>query len=230
MCLGTRYPYCVPIKRVDAITVAEGLMEVIAHTSIPLELLSDQGAVFTGRVNQELCRLLNISKLRTTAYHPQTNGALESWHGCLKGMLRRLEDGREEWDRLLKYCLLAYRATPHTATGFSPYELVHGRALRGPLEAMKEGWVKGELSFSNSCQWVNDLREKLTKLHEVARANEAKYKASMKQAYDEKAVGREFKPGEMVLLHTPCLSGKLDFIWEGPYEVEKVISATSYKL
>ena len=84
------------------------------------------------------------------------NGALERWHGCIKGMLRRLEDGREEWDRLLKYCLLAYRAIPHTATGFSPYELVHGRALRGPLEAMKEGWVKGELSISNSCQWVND--------------------------------------------------------------------------
>ena len=41
MCLGTRFPYCVPIKRVDAITVAEGLMEVIAHTGIPLELLSD---------------------------------------------------------------------------------------------------------------------------------------------------------------------------------------------
>ena len=52
----------------------------------------------------------------------------------------------------------------------------------------------------------------------------------MKQAYDEMAVAREFKPGEIVLLHTPCLSGKLDSIWEGPYEVEKVISATSYKL
>ena len=38
---------------------------------------------------------------------------------------------------------------------------------------MDQGWVKGGLSFSNSCQWVNDLREKLTKLHEVARANEA---------------------------------------------------------
>ena len=52
----------------------------------------------------------------------------------------------------------------------------------------------------------------------------------MKQAYDEKAVGREFKPGEMVLLHTPCLSGKLDSIWEGHYEVEKVISAVPYTL
>ena len=90
MCLGTRHSYCVPIKRVDAITVSKGLMEVIAHTGIPLELHSDQEAVFTGRVNQELCRLLNISKLRTTAYNLQTNGALESWHGCLKGMLRRL--------------------------------------------------------------------------------------------------------------------------------------------
>ena len=60
-------------------------------------------------------------------------------HSCLKGMLRKVEGGKEEWDRLLKYCLLAYRATPHAATGFSPCELIHGRNLRGPLEAKKSG-------------------------------------------------------------------------------------------
>ena len=121
MCLGTRYPYAIPRKKVDAITVAEGIMEVVAHTGIPMELLSDQGSVFIGKVNNELCRLLlNIEKLKTTAYHPQTNGVLERWHSCLKGMLRKVEGGKEEWDRLLKYCLLAYRATPHAATEFSP--------------------------------------------------------------------------------------------------------------
>lgn len=119
-------------------------MEVVANTCIPMELLSDQGSVFTGKVNSELCRLLNIDKLKTIAYHPKTNGVLERWHSCLKGMLRKVEGGTEEWDRLLKYCLLAYRAIPHASTGFS---LVHEHHLRGPLEAMKTGWVKGDLSF-----------------------------------------------------------------------------------
>ena len=134
MCLGTRYPFAIPLKRIDAKTVAEALMEVFSNTGIPVELLHDQGQVFIGKVTT-LCGLLNIKQLRTTAYHSQTNGILERWHGCLKNMLRKQEEGPREWDRLLKYCLLAYRATPHAATLFSPYELVHGRQLRGPLQA-----------------------------------------------------------------------------------------------
>ena len=93
MCLSTRYHYAIPLKNVDAITVAGVIMEVVAHTGIPLELLSDQGSAFIGNVISELCRLLNIEKLKTTAYHPQTNGVLERWHSCLNGMLRKVEGG-----------------------------------------------------------------------------------------------------------------------------------------
>ena len=205
-------------------------MDVISHTGIPKELLSDQGSVFMGRVTTQLCQLLNIKKLNTTAYHPQTNGVLERWHGCLKGMLRRLEGCTREWDRLLKYCLLAYRATPHTATGFSPYELVHGQALRGPLEAMRDGWIGGELSVANTTEWVQELRSTLSKLHEVARAHQEKYKGITKEAYDLGAKERSFRVGDMVLLHTLSLSGTLESIWEGPYEVIASLSLTSYRI
>ncbi len=43
MCLVTRYPFAIPLKRIDARTVAEGLMEVFSCTGIPVELLHDQG-------------------------------------------------------------------------------------------------------------------------------------------------------------------------------------------
>ena len=49
MCLGSRYPYAIPLKRIDAESVAEALMEVISHTGIPVELLSDCGSVFLGK-------------------------------------------------------------------------------------------------------------------------------------------------------------------------------------
>ena len=35
MCLGSRLPYAIPLQRVDAESVAAGLMEVISHTGIP---------------------------------------------------------------------------------------------------------------------------------------------------------------------------------------------------
>ena len=52
--------------------------------------------------------------------YPQSNGVLERWHRCLKQMLRKIDKGQGQWDKLLKYCLLAYRETPHMVTGYSP--------------------------------------------------------------------------------------------------------------
>ena len=39
--------------------------------------MSDQVSEFTGQVISELCDLLGITKIRTSQYHPQTNGAVE---------------------------------------------------------------------------------------------------------------------------------------------------------
>ena len=230
LCMGTRYPYAIPLKRVDAVTVAEALVEVIAHTGIPKEILSDQGSVFVGRLNQEMSKLLGIDRLKTSPYHPQTNGAIERWHSCLKGMLRKMDDRKTDWDRLIKYCLLAYRATPHAATGFSPFEMIHGRNLRGPLEVMKEGWLSGEVNFVSSIEWVNELRENLANVHEVMKEREKEDKRKMEERYDIRAVERTFEIGQMVLVHTPEMAGKLDTVWEGPYEIIKIISPTTYRL
>ena len=84
--LGYKISLCYTTEKMDVINVAEGIMEIVVHTGIPLELLSNQGSVFIGKVNLELCCLLNIVKLKTIAYHSQTNGVLEWWPSC-KGCL-----------------------------------------------------------------------------------------------------------------------------------------------
>ena len=162
----------------------------LTQVGIPAELLHDQGTVFVGKVTKTLCELFNVKQIKTTAYHPQTNGILERWHGCL---LRKKEWGPREWDHLLKYCLLAYRATPHSDRLLSPYELVHGRQLRGPLQVLKEGWTGGELKFETSIDWINQLRDTLAQLQKVAYDNEKKFKEGTKKVYDHGTVKRDYK-------------------------------------
>ena len=57
-------------------------------------------------------------------------------------MLRKASaDIGKDWDKLLPYLLFAYREVPHESTGFSPFELLYGRSVRGPLDVIKETWV-----------------------------------------------------------------------------------------
>ena len=45
-----------------------------------------------------------------------------------------------DWDRHIPYVLFAYRESPHETTGYSPFELLYGRQVRGPLQLTKENW------------------------------------------------------------------------------------------
>ena len=56
----------------------------------PQKLMSDQGTEFTGDVFAAMCKLLGIEKIRTTPYHPQTNGSAERVHQTLQRMIGRL--------------------------------------------------------------------------------------------------------------------------------------------
>ena len=94
---------------------------------IPCEILSDQGTNFMSQLLNEIYRLLHIHPIRTTPYHPQTDGLVEKFNKTLKSKLKRVasEEGRD-WDTLLPYILFAYREVPQAATGFSSFELVFG--------------------------------------------------------------------------------------------------------
>lgn len=56
MCLFSKYAEAVPLKRVDNISVAEGLTEIFSRHGLPNVLLTDQGTVFTSKLTQKLWR------------------------------------------------------------------------------------------------------------------------------------------------------------------------------
>lgn len=87
----------------------------------------------------ELCRLLKVSKLVSSPYHPQTNGLVAKLNGTLKKMLKAYAVKEpSKWDKHLPYVLFAYREVPNETTGFSPFEMLFARQVRGPLAVLKD--------------------------------------------------------------------------------------------
>ena len=135
---ATKYPEAVPLRRVDARSVADALTKIFSRLGIPGEILTDQGSNFMSSLMTEVFRMLGIHHIKTSPYHPQTDGMVEKFNGTLKNMIKKTTDDPKDWDKLLPYLLFAYREAPHATVGFSPFELLYGRDVRGPLDVMKD--------------------------------------------------------------------------------------------
>ena len=106
---------------------------------IPEEVLTNQGTQFMSECMQEVSRLLSIKGLTSTPYHPICNGLGERWNRTLKSMLKRLcQDQLMQWHRPINPVLSVYREVPRESTGFSPFQLLYGRSIRGPGTILKE--------------------------------------------------------------------------------------------
>ena len=75
--------------------------------------MSDQGANFMLTLLSELYRILGIKWLQITAYHPRTDGLVESFNGTFNAMLKKVESqSLQDWYDYLLYLLFAYREVP----------------------------------------------------------------------------------------------------------------------
>ncbi len=79
----------IPISDIKAETVAKAfLFHWIARVGVPIRLTSDRGTQFKSQLLFNLNKLLGTHRIRTTAYHPQTNGILERWYRTLKNAIK----------------------------------------------------------------------------------------------------------------------------------------------
>lgn len=231
---ATKYPEAIPLRSQDAEVVAEAMMEVFTRLGVPKEILSDQGTNFMSSLITELCKLLSIRKLNTTPYHPQANGLVERFNGTLKRMLQiYAQDEPGKWDKLLPYLLFAYREVPQETTGFSPFELLYGRYVRGPLGILRESLEEDEADSQlqpSVLSYILETREKLAKMADIVSENEEVSKIEQKRYYDRKARHRSFEVGDKVLVLLPTSTKKLLAQWKGPVSVTEKVSPVDYRV
>ena len=192
---ATRYPEAVPMKHVDAASVAEELVSIFSRVGVPKEILTDQGTNFTSHLLAELYRMLHVKPIRTTPYHPQTDGLVERFNHTLKMMLRKtaVKEG-VDWDVMLPYLLFAYREVPQASTGFSPFELLYGHHVRGPLDVLSETWQSSTKSEESVVSHVLSIQDKLEKMKYITDSNLEQAQLRQKVWYDKNSREREFQP------------------------------------
>jgi hypothetical protein len=230
---ASRYPEATALKNVDAETVAEALVTMFTRIGIPEEVLSDQGSQFMSHVLKEVSRLLSVKQLVTTPYHPMCNGLVERFNGTLKSMLKRMCSERpKDWDRYLPALLFAYREAPQESLNFSPFELIYGRTVRGPMAILRDLWTKRETTpeVKTTYQYVLDLQERLQETCEMAKQELLKAQQTQKRHFDVKARPKAFSCGDRVLLLLPTDHNKLLMQWKGPYTVIERVNGNNYRI
>lgn len=97
----TKWPMVFAIPDQKAHRIAKILVdEIVPFFGVPEALLSDRGANLLSHHMLDMCELLGVKKLNTTAYHPQCNGMVERFNRTLKAMLRKHAARFDmQWDR-----------------------------------------------------------------------------------------------------------------------------------
>ncbi|XP_049340179.1 uncharacterized protein LOC125804771 [Astyanax mexicanus] len=230
MCLSTRFPDAFPLRTITAKSVSRALVRFCSVFGLPKTIQTDKGTNFTAKLFAQVLHQLNVEHKTSSAFHPESQGALERFHQTLKTQLRIfcLETGKD-WDEGLPLLMFALREVVQESTGFSPAQLVFAHTVRGPLKLLKDQLLgeKGALQ-SNLLDFVGKFRERLHKACEVAQRSLLSAQSSMKEHFDKQAVHREFKPHDQVLILLPVSGSALHTKFSGPYEVVKKLSEVNY--
>ena len=229
MCTSTRFPEAIPLRNIKTKSIVKALIKFFTFVGLPKSVQSDQGSNFMSGIFQQVMHELGIKQYRSSAYHPESQGALERFHQTLKNMIRSYcFDTEKDWDEGIHLLLFAVRESVQESLGFSPFELVFGHSVRGPLKLLKEKFLSNDETPLDLLQYVSDFRNRLSRACEVARSNLKTSQGKMKARYDNHVIDRKFKPGDKVLALLPIPGRPLQARYFGPYTIDKKTSDLNY--
>ena len=88
MCASTRFPEAIPLRNIKTKTIVKALVKFFTFVGLPRSVQSDQGSNFMSRIFQQVMHELGIKQYKSSAYHPESQGAFERFHQTLKNMIR----------------------------------------------------------------------------------------------------------------------------------------------
>ena len=203
---------------------------IICRHGVPHELISNRGSHFRAEVDTLLQRY-GVQHHRSSAYRPQTNGAVEVANKNIKRILRKMVETSRDWSEKLPFAFWAYRTSFRTSTGATPYSLVYGMEAVLPVE-IEMGSLRVTLEQQISeTEWVQSHFDQLSLLDERrlrAADHVQAYQRKMARAFKKRVKPRPLQGGNLVLRILRGLAGdprgKFRPTWSGPYIIRELTS------
>ncbi|RVX07061.1 Gag-Pol polyprotein [Vitis vinifera] len=201
---------------------------IICRYGVPHELISDRGVHFRAEVDT-LVQRYSIRHHRSSAYRPQTNGAVEAANKNIKRILRRMVETSRDWSEKLPFALWAYRTSFRTSTGATPYSLAYGMEAMLPVE-IEMGSLRVALEQQiPEADWAQAQFDQLNLLDErrLRAADHVRaYQRKMARAFKKRVKPRPLHVGDLVLKVIRGLirdpRGKVRPNWSGPYFIREL--------
>ncbi|XP_033731103.1 uncharacterized protein LOC117320667 [Pecten maximus] len=215
---------CVALPNQSADLIArEFFSRFVVTFGCPLAIHTDQGRNFDGNLFREFCEILQITKTRTTPYHPSSNGQIERYNRVIAQIIRCYIEGKiRHWDKDLPSLVMALHATENKSTGYTPNRLMLGREVMLPADIMM-GVSQANLEDFEPAEWVQNLNRVIAEAHQFARHHLESTQVRQKKDYDLKLREQMYNPGDTVYkLDEATVVGqsrKLRPPWKGPYLV-----------
>uniref|UniRef100_A0A2N9FXX0 Integrase catalytic domain-containing protein n=1 Tax=Fagus sylvatica TaxID=28930 RepID=A0A2N9FXX0_FAGSY len=232
-CIFSKMAHFIPCHKTDDASHVADLFfrEIVRLHGMPRTIVSDRDAKFLSYFWKTLWCKLGTKLLFSTTCHPQTDGQTEVVNRTLSTLLRAIiRKNIKTWEECLPHVEFAYNRAVHSATKFSPFEIVYGFNPLTPLD----------LSPLPLTEHVNlDGKKKadfVKQIHEKARLN---IERRTEQYATQANKGRRqlvFEPGDWVWLHMrkerfPAKRrSKLLPRGDGPFQVLERINDNAYKL
>ena len=98
------------------------------------EVHTDQGIKFESGLFQAFCKVLEMTKTRTTPYHASGNGQMEVFNRVILQMIRSyVPRGKNDWNENLPLISMALHSMKNKSTGFSANMVILGREVCHPI-------------------------------------------------------------------------------------------------
>ena len=184
----------------EAETIARVFFERwLCRYTAPKYLVSDRGREFCNTVLDLVCELWGVERLRTTAYHPETNSSAESYNRTIIKYMRAVlsNDHTTDWEMYLMPMQMAYNCHVHASTKESPFFLTYLYDPRLPMfDIDRPRRLYGENYATEAFQISQATNLRVKENLEHAQKLQEDY-------FNKTAKHRTYLPGDKILIHFP---------------------------
>ncbi len=218
----TRFAETAAVFKADKWNVAKFIDEnIIFKHGAPLKILTDQGKVFSSNLCKQIYANHEIAHVRTSAYHPATNGLTERFNKTLAEMISQYTSERQtDWDKSLTYVTFAYNTSIQESTKFSPFMLTYAREPVLPVDVIMK---RPSIGIPDVDQYINLRKNFIQKARHLALQHITESQIRNTKHYNKRHREANFEIGQLVLVHNPRrYKGKAEKLlhqFYGPYKI-----------